>query len=197
MSFVNYEDDWKYADTRLRDTVLLAKNIGAVYIHYINELCIAKVSLICDLDTALEVPLSEIITVTPEMGFVNLTDKGICTYSSRKPTRFYKQGLKQSNISCGKFYFSVHSPYFGNTLNCNYPDLLDCANSILTEEVREKAFSRQFALVKSKDGDFFNLLYRGFIVGDVFINVGDTPYNIKLYDNFYFLKETLEESFNV
>lgn len=124
-------------------------------------------------------------------GYVNYRDKAY--FVERTPVRKWKQGLHPDNIHLtpelpgGVALGLIRSPEFAASLNRDYPPLNACLVMLETKAVTSVAFSPLFCLSTPEIGPPF-LEYMGTQVGWV------EARQLKLGDEFHFLKESLAES---
>lgn len=190
MQATDYEYDWEYARSRLRSSVV-RYNGYPVYIFDVEPNCIASFNNLyfhkehsChfhDLDIS---PM--------QLGYVN--NKTSSVFCSRKPNRYYKQGLTQDNIRTNGPVNMNTEPFVNMIMNV-YDSPMACAEEIICGERIVKAFSKNFALQYQSDNELV-LLFKTFVVGTATVDNPDSL-NFKLENKFEFLSEMLEEEKHV
>ena len=204
MSKVSYNEDFKYADSRLRGTVVKLKG-KPFYVDsvHINGEVSGRVVSPNDENLFLEnIPLKDLDLVPFKIGYVNLPNKSPC-YLERIPSRFYKQGLTNKNVRFKKgIPFPITYPCIYNSVVGIFPSLYKCIDLVLNGECEEEAFDNEFSCcIKSPNylSQGVVLMYKAdYVIGSVDnkINHDNGVVNVRLNENFKFLKELVEEKFN-
>lgn len=120
-------------------------------------------------------------------GWVNGRHKII--FVERMPVRKWKQGLHKDNIKTIPDEISkniIFTSMFGQTIANLYPGFEECFNAVQTKEREGQAFSRDYAIFRSRLGIPF-LVFRG-------DRVGWFEQNTAVFgEGWEFLKEEFEE----
>lgn len=196
MEKLHYQGDWDYAGTRLRDTVVRYEG-EPVYVFSVSEENTAKIQVMGKGSQPYQwVPLDCLDLSPVPLGYTNTPSE--CSYTSRMPTRHYKQGLNGVNLDTGNAGSSVSftSPCLYKTVMNNYPKIVDCFESIVVGESISRAFSRNFALTLGALSGL-SLLFRGKEVGEITWNHEAQQPNYTLNNRYSYLQEMLEEELNV
>jgi len=187
MSGVCYGKDYDYASSRLNNTIVRLKGEPVYVLSVEMDGVWYKDSSNKKHKTSLE---DFDLTPVP-LGYVNYVKNA--KFVSRKPQRYYKQGLCYESINNANDGPCCDSVYM--TILGIFPSLDVCVDRLLGGCVKSVAFSRDFALELHSNSKF-NLLYRGKKVGNAEYNKVEAFVNIKLEDEYSFLEEVLEKCVN-
>lgn len=193
MTKINYGDELEYADSRIRGSVL--KVMDEERIVQVGQLNYDDNAFECsDVISGeyLRLSLQELDMTPLKLGFVNCPT--YCSYTSRMPSRHYKQGLTPNTL----FRHPAKGGGYGG-INFNsqsvarcalgiFPSLINCTERVTCGEVKSSAFSRNFAVDYSK-----SLLFRTKTVGEVHFNPSNGLIHARLAPKFKFLQEMLED----
>lgn len=186
MSVVDYKNDYDYARSRLRNT--LVRCFGRPF--YIKDIrCstgTARGYYTVDREEG-EVLVQELDLNPPRLGYVNAYNTSV--YVQRSPTRYWKQGLDQTNTLLNGV--DLTGVPFGYSLMNKYPDYYNCFEHVVNGEVDRMAFSLDFALGVGDKAHTTGLMFRGNRVGKMVCSNQGKNVNIFLDDKFGFLGEML------
>lgn len=187
--------DYEYANTRLRGTVVFLGD-EPVYIENVDEYG--------DFDggTYHSWGYEELsghvqnLDVNPrKLGLINGNRK--TDYLTRKPLRYYKQGLVKGSIKSRKFNIDVNSFSFFEFLRNHYPNPVLAFRSVMLGDNFECAFCKELAFTHPIQNNSLGLIYQNIIVGHAIMNDWSDDINYHLNDEYRFLQETLGEHINV
>lgn len=179
-----YGDDWRYARSRLQNSVVAWKDvlvrIEEVYNGRATFTVVSK-----SVEKFGECALGELDVKPLRLGFVNWN--GTASYICRAPMRRdWKQGVRHSSMRSLHGYQPRQIPFLciNNTHKGKFPKLETCKRIIGTD-AKSKAWARDWAL--DRHG---NVMYRGgTIVGKINNGVPE------LTPRFIHLQENLEASY--
>jgi hypothetical protein len=197
MSEVHYGMDYNYAYSRLKNSIVRLKNEPVTVINL--DLATGEVvySGLGKKGNYKAAPLEEFDLSPIPLGYVNLHQQ--CTLVSRRPERYYKQGLTTSTYQSSPFPCTLHSKEFYNTVIGRYPKPIDCLEKIVCGEATTQAFSRCFAFVDNglTKESTVGLVFRRVLVGKAIWNPAGKNINYQLEEQYQYLQEMLEEAINV
>jgi hypothetical protein len=193
MEQLNYGDDWDYAGTRLRDSLVRLGDGRPFYVHSVREDGTVSGSLAgSPFDTTASM---DDLNLSPvPLGYVN--KKRIVSYTSRSPTRHYKQGLTSYTLVAKGSPVSLTSRDLAKTIMGVYPSVESVMEDVLTEEKSAQAFSRHFCVKGRTNGNPL-LMYKHKPVGVISWNSDACRANFSLDDDYKYLNEVLEEETSV
>ena len=132
-----------------------------------------------------KIGLEELDLSPPKLGYRN-EDTTDWTY--RLPNRYWKQGLTTSNTRGTKGLLSMTSISLHNLVTNNFPTVKQAFKL-------NQAFCRDFCFKKAEA--VVNLMYRTELVGEAKKNNVTGNIDMKLHEEYEYLKETLQEQVNV
>lgn len=183
---VDYKNEYWYARTRLTGTVVMFKNTP-VYVLDIQEDNGECTIRTVGRDDNAKVHLSELDLTPFPLGYVN-TPK-LAQYTTRKPQRYWKQGLAYDNLVSK---VDIHSSAFVKMIKGIYPAPIKCYEYLFNGEAKSSAFSRYFSMKNSDMANGFQLLFKDMPVGKVLDVNGNI--NFKLNNEHTYLEEMLGEA---
>lgn len=188
MHISNYQDDIDYIQSRFNHTVNFANINGKRELVYVYDIMHKDHEVMCqtlpyDHSGGRRIPIKDLDLTPIRLGYCN--NKLSTNYISRKPTRFYKQGLCKDNLQGSGVDFN--SQAFYNMVNGKYPKPLRALELVMNQEALSVAFSRNFAVSTN------NLFYRDLHVGKVSWNGHSNNLNYQLKEEHDYLQETLDE----
>ena len=192
---VNYGDDYKYAYTRLQDTVVKANIDGVLEPFYVANIMNKKVVGWTCKEKQTEIELKYLDMTPVQLGYCNIKHNPTPSYVTRMPHRKWRQGLRDYNMVCmkGKSKPTLLKTDIRNTIMGVYPSLETCIEYITQGECKGMAFSRDFALGKGANSKTLKILFKdSMVVGEVKL-LGPNNSETILVDQFKFLKESLHE----
>ncbi len=194
MEKLHYQGDWDYAGTRLRDTVVRYGG-EPVYVYSVDEDGMAEIQTMSKSNEPHKrVPMEDLDLSPVPLGYSNTT-RG-CSFTSRMPTRHYKQGLNGVNMQCRPSGVNHTSRSLYKTIMGIYPTVRDCFEALTTDEVDSISFSRNFALFQGLNG-VMGLYFRNKKVGRFLWNHSAQQANYTLDNRYQYLQEMLEEELHV
>lgn len=194
MSSPNYGEDYSYASTRLRDTVVLDLDGAPLYISDITQEGGIVGGYLGDLSYCippidhLNLHLDDVDTSPFKLGYIN--QGGRAQFAERTPTRYYKQGMNRNNVHSDA---NIYGAGVRKTIVGEYPSLSECMELVSCGEKLSWAFSRNFCV---SGGEELNLLFRDEVVGKCLV-LGERDVIPQLSEEFNFLSEMLQEEYNV
>lgn len=192
MSLVNYKEDYEYAATRLRGTMVVSKG-RALIINGMDPFGLCEVSDVMTGEN-FQTHLKEIDLSPVKLGYVNRKRHAI--YTMRAPARYYKQGLTGNVLKTKSKPIQWLSQQMAKTILGVFPTPIMAAEAVHNNESISMAFSRTFAFTSPKE-DSLTLEYKGKSVGISTWNEDAKSINYHLNDEYEFLRESLEEALNV
>lgn len=193
MTVVNYGKDYKYAATRLSDTIVRIGKLP-VYVYSVSNKGLVELKNFFDVSQTTAF-LSELDLSPMPLGYVNKGSKSV--HTKRMPHRHYKQGLNGNTLaSNGVVGYSDIA--LMRTVAGFFPSVAECVESVLCGESFVKAYSRDFALkTLGNHTEELSLQFKERDVGVASWNSQGKRLNYKLHDKFSFLTEMAEGSFYV
>jgi hypothetical protein len=180
-----YGKEFEYADTRLKDSVVLYNNTP-VFVAGVSSSGIATATDLVS-NKAIRVPLAALEVSPLSLGYVNF--KNCASYFMRMPKRRdWKQGTRPSNVTtvAGPIRFGNSSwVYIANTIRGMFPSFQYCLSEVRKKGRDSCAWHRNWCL--SSKG---KVSHKGVVVGRL---VDNTP---TLDGKFKYLEESLKESLN-
>lgn len=193
---LSYKNDYRYAGSRLRDSIVSHNGLPVYVMSVDNDgLCrLYNTEVYGERDYGY-VPLDELDLTPINLGYVNADLYGFgekrAYFIQRTPKRRdWRQGLRETSLIIdgegSRAGVAKLLSCLTQTMKGDYPSI-DDACSMLDKGSPIVAFSRKFAI--SSDGA---LMYKRHKVG----TLNKLTKEVLLLDNFFFLKEFLEEALN-
>lgn len=189
-----YGNDYRYAATRLDDTIARLVDGTPIYIQHIDA---AGNVIYFDVE-AIGIGAAKITrmdAINPEpvpLGYMNA--KSGCTYLSRMPVRKWKQGLRL-NENCNSTNGGLNNPDYvalAKTIRGEYPKFNDVVKAVAKGanpfKGAKNALMKAWHRVWAYDAGTGAVHYRGEVVGNV------VDGQVRLAPSFKYLQECLMES---
>lgn len=192
---IHYGDDFEYASSRLRNTVVKFDDNPVYVVEISDSEVYGTVSNMWGGDEKQVHPKDLDLSPIP-LGFVNWGRTA--GFLSRMPTRYYKQGLCNNNVNWSLYAGQLYSKNTFRTMKQIFPKAIECLEGLVCGEIFRRGISNSFAIEANEDNFEQPLLrFCDDIVGHVSLSGDGKNINYILDDEFKFLNEVLEKEVNV
>lgn len=186
---VCYGDDYEYASTRLKGSIVFLKD-DPIYVMAIGGDGIIKYTNLGGKEPYLT-HLKELVLTPPTLGYVNTDMKSV--YFKRLPLRQYRQGLSWDSLKRD----GAKASDLRKCLKNIYPSFQNCVDEVWNREVFSRAFSKKFSVTtdssKSSESPKLKIMFKDNVVG-IFNTKLET---LDLQQNFFHFRDEFNGIKNV